>query len=90
MRKDMRILLRLSRRIRPAQEADVRSFEASETVECVIHVKTLMDAVLDGIAEHVTAQVDRSNPCRWRMIDLTRNQMEQLLQCVESRWVLAY
>ncbi|MBC7947117.1 MAG: hypothetical protein H7Y42_04500 [Chitinophagaceae bacterium] len=30
------------------------SFESSETVECVIHVKALVDALLDDIQNHVT------------------------------------
>lgn len=31
------------------------SFESSETVECVIHVKALVDALLDDIQDHITS-----------------------------------
>lgn len=32
------------------------TFEACETVECLIHVKTLIDALLDDVGDHVDAQ----------------------------------
>ncbi len=35
------------------------TFEASETVECLIHVKTLVDAVLDDIEDHLAAEPAR-------------------------------
>jgi len=37
------------------------TFEASETVECVIHVKTLVDALLDDIGEHLELNASKSN-----------------------------
>lgn len=38
----------------------IGTFAASETVECVIHVKTLVDALLDDIGEHLELRSSQS------------------------------